>query len=332
MGNTATKDGGLGAHSTAKEVVEKFGTKQYLKGITAIVTGGNSGIGTETCKALLYGGARVILCSRSIAAGQKAIEEEITKPGHGNYAVDAANKIVVKQLDLSSLKSVKAFCEEVLREEEHIDLLICNAGIMALPNREETADGFEKQIGVNLYGHAYMIQLLLPKMKAQSPNPARIVILSSSAHDMGNVDTTDLHFSKGRIYTPWVSYGQSKQAEMIFARELAERTKGSNVTSVSVHPGIVATNLWRSASPVLTAVVKMFVMDKDIPQGAATTVYAAVAPEMQKDENRGVYLVDCKPAVPTCECARDADGKIGEALWETVEADIAAVVKSWESK
>lgn len=331
MGQSKSKSGsGLGAKSTAKEVIDRFGKDNYLKGITAVVTGGNSGIGTETCKALLYGGARVILCCRSVASGEKAIAEEIAKPGHGNYAVDVSKNIVVRQLDLNSLKSVKKCCDEILAEEKHIDLLILNAGIMAIPNREETADGFEKQIGVNLHGHFYMTQLLLPRMKSQQPNPARVVVLSSSAHNMGNVDPSDLHFRKGRPYASWVSYGQSKQADMLFARELAERTRGTNVTSVSVHPGVIATNLWRTSAPLLTAIVKMFVMDKDIPQGAATTVYAAVAPEMQEDKNRGIYLVDCNPASPTCDCARDTDGQIAKEMWKVVEADIEGVVNSWE--
>src|SRR5690349_10858952 len=109
MGNSAGKTGasGLGAKSTAKEVIEKFGKGQYLTGITAVVTGGNSGIGLETCKALLYAGARVILCSRSVAAGQKALDEEVAKAGHGGYTVDITKNVVVKELDLNSLKSVK---------------------------------------------------------------------------------------------------------------------------------------------------------------------------------------------------------------------------------
>lgn len=177
-----------------------------------------------------------------------------------------------------------------------------------------------------------MTQLLLPKMHSQGPKPARVVVLSSTAHTMGNVDPSDLHFNKGRTYSGWVSYGQSKQADMIFARELAKRTKGTNVTSVSVHPGVIATNLWRTTSPVMNAIVRTFVMDKDVPQGAATTMYGALAPELQKDENRGVYLVDCAVARPGSEAARDEDGKVGKAMWDTVEADIAEVIKSWEKK
>lgn len=130
MGNSqGSSASSLGHKSTAKQVVEKFGNGDYLKGTTAIVTGGNSGIGVETCKALLFAGARVILCSRSVASGQKAIDEEMSKPGQSGYTVDT-NNIVVRELDLNSLKSVKMFCNQILAEESHIDLLICNAGIM----------------------------------------------------------------------------------------------------------------------------------------------------------------------------------------------------------
>lgn len=334
MGNSSGKggDGKFGKKSTAKEVVDGCGTGRYLSGKTALVTGGNSGIGLETCKALMHAGCRVILCSRSVDAGKKALEAEVAQPGHGKYTVaDWQTLCVVKQLDLNSLKSVSALAAEVLKEEKSIDLLVCNAGIMALPTRETTADGFEKQLGVNFHGHLHLIQLLLPKMLAQAPAPARVVVLSSTAHDMGNVDVSDLHFTKGRTYTPWVSYGQSKQADLLLAKEVADRTKGTNVTSVSVHPGVIATNLWRTSGALLTMIVDMFVMDKTIPQGAATTLYACVAPEVAEETMRGAYLVDCHASRPRTECARDEDGKLRKALWTVASAEIAEVVSSWDS-
>ena len=169
-------------------------------------------------------------------------------------------------------------------------------------------------------------------MQSQAPTPARVVVLSSSAHNMGNVDPSDLHFTKGRIYSPWVAYGQSKQADLLFAKALAEKTKGSNVTSVSVHPGVIATALWRSSGALLTAFVNMFVMDKTVPQGASCTVYAAVAPEMQLEKNRGIYLCDCHESRPTCEVARDIDGTFSKHMYEVVENEINSVVDSWKTK
>ena len=115
----------------------------------------------------------------------------------------------------------------------------------------------------------------------------------------------------------------------MFARALADRTRGTNVTCVSVHPGVIATNLWRFSAPILTAIVKLFVADKDIPQGAATTVYAAISPDILQDTYRGVYLSDCHIKRPSCECARDEDGRLSKALWNVMEKDIATVVSSW---
>lgn len=235
---------GLGAHSTARQVIDSFGTGAYLKGKTAIVTGGNSGIGLETCKALAFAGAKVILCSRSVAAGQKAIDEEIKREGHGKYVVDSPN-ILVKALDLNSLKSVKAFADDFLKTEDRLDYLVLNAGIMALPNLEHTEDGFERQIGVNHFGHAYLTRLLLDKMKTTPETAGRIVCLASSAHTMGNVDCNDLHYKNGRKYAGWSAYGQSKLANILFAKGLADNLEGTELTAMSVHPGVIQTNLWR---------------------------------------------------------------------------------------
>ena len=139
----------LGCKSTALDVIKTFGEGKYLEGKTAIVTGGNNGIGLETCKALASAGCRVILCSRSVEKAEKAVAEEILKPGTGGYIVDDASKIIVKQLDLESFPSIKSFAEEYLQTEgdKTLDLLVLNAGIMATPKLEMTPSGFEKQIG-----------------------------------------------------------------------------------------------------------------------------------------------------------------------------------------
>jgi NAD(P)-dependent dehydrogenase (short-subunit alcohol dehydrogenase family) len=186
----------VGAKYTAKHVVELFGTGQYLTGKTAIVTGGNSGIGLEACKALSSAGARVILCSRSVASGEKAVKEEVKTSGHGGYTVETPD-IVVKQLDLENLDSIKTFADDFIANEKSLDFLILNAGIMALPNLERTSVGLEKQIGVNHFGHFYLTSLLRNFFTTQN-KPVRIVSLSSSAHSMGSVNTNDLNFEHGR--------------------------------------------------------------------------------------------------------------------------------------
>ena len=262
----------------------------------------------------------------------QALDDEVAKPGHGKYSLDDGwrKSVAVKQLDLNSLKSVKTFADNFLAEEKRLDLLVCNAGIMATPTREMTANGFEKQIGVNYFGHHYLISLLLPQMLSQAPDPGRVVVLSSTAHDMGNVDVSDMHFTKGRQYSPWVAYGQSKQADLLLSKEVADRTRGTNVTSVSVHPGVIKTNLWRSSGALLTMFVDAFVTDKTIPQGAATTLYACVAPELANDDMRGVYLSDCAVATPTCECARDTDGTLRKNLWNSAQKQIDEAVAGFD--
>lgn len=228
-------------------MLESFGEGQYLAGKVAIVTGGNSGIGLETSKALAYAGAKVILCSRSVASGEKAVATEIAKPGVGGYTSHPEN-IVVRALDLESLQSIKTFADEFLRTESRLDFLVLNAGIMALPHKEYTSAGFEKQIGVNHFGHFYLTQLLLAKMTNDPTSAGRIVSLSSVAHEQGRVICDDLHYKNGRSYRGWESYGQSKAANIFFAQELAERLKTDgkdHVTAVSVHPGVIQTNLWR---------------------------------------------------------------------------------------
>lgn len=186
----------------------------------------------------------MILCSRSLEAGQAAVDTELLQPGLGGYAVDASN-VRVMGLDLSSLQSIKAFADEFIQQEGRLDLLVLNAGIMALPKLELTDAGFEKQIGVNHFGHFYLTQLLLDKMRATPSTAGRIVVLSSSAHRFGDVRPDNLHFSKSRRYTPWGAYGQSKLANLLHAKGLADRLRGTGLTAVSVHPGVIKTNLWR---------------------------------------------------------------------------------------
>jgi len=173
------QDAKLGKKSTAKEVLDFYNVD--LSGKTAIITGANSGIGLETSKALASVGCRVIMACRNVQAGRAAIVTEIKEAGVGGYAVPDAN-IEVKELDLNDLRSVERFANDLLAQEERIDLLVNNAGIMALKNLEYTKQGFEKQIGVNHFGHFHLTSLLLPKLQAQE-HECRVVTLSSVAHE-----------------------------------------------------------------------------------------------------------------------------------------------------
>lgn len=237
----------------------------FLNQSTFKSVGGNSGIGLEACKVLAYCGCKVYLCSRSISNGEAAIEKEIKQEGEGKYVVQDTSNIFVKQLDLNSLASVKALADDLNNSLDRIDYLILNAGIMALPALERTADGLEKQIGVNHFGHFYLTQLLLPKMKKQT-FPSRIVSLSSTAKDMSNLHAKDLQY-KERTYKSWEAYGNSKLANFLYARTLAAQLKDTPIRVASVHPGVIKTNLWAASSSTwISWLLSSFFTDKNIPQ------------------------------------------------------------------
>eukprot|EP00283_Hemiselmis_rufescens_P010272 CAMPEP_0173436520 /NCGR_PEP_ID=MMETSP1357-20121228/16319_1 /TAXON_ID=77926 /ORGANISM="Hemiselmis rufescens, Strain PCC563" /LENGTH=374 /DNA_ID=CAMNT_0014401609 /DNA_START=58 /DNA_END=1182 /DNA_ORIENTATION=+ len=314
----------LGKKSTAKDVIDAFSPD--LKGKVAVVTGGNSGIGIETVKALASAGARVVLCSRSVEAGEKAVEDYVKasegREIQGGYSVPSADVRVV-QLDLADLASVDKFVKE-LESEASVDYLVLNAGVMAGPKRS-TAQGFERQIGTNHIGHFHLTSQLLPRMKAQE-NPSRIVVVASTAHQMGKIDVNDLNYQKGRSYTPWGAYGQSKLANILFAKGLQDRLKDTKVSATSLHPGVIATPLWRDTASLLSKfLMPLFIRDKSPQQGAATTVYGCLADE---GEVGGAYLDDCKVATPkkTALSVQDRD-----ALWETTERILAEAVGSKEA-
>lgn len=183
-----------------------------LTGKTAIVTGGNSGIGVETVRALSHAGCSVILCARNPTDG-KIVADAITSSGE-------PGPIQVQQLDLADLNNVQSFTDRINASIPKIDYLILNAGVMACP-LSRTAQGFETQIGVNHIGHFHLTNLLLPKLKAQG-TPARVIAVSSEGHKMGKIDLEDMQWEQ-RKYTKWGAYGQSKLANILFAKELAAR-------------------------------------------------------------------------------------------------------------
>jgi NAD(P)-dependent dehydrogenase (short-subunit alcohol dehydrogenase family) len=313
--------------STAREVADAF--KIHADGQIAIVTGGNSGIGAECVKALVHAGATVYLCSRSIEAGQRSIERDMLENHHGDYSLTSkqSERIRVKQLDLQSLSSIKSFAEDVISElgDQPIGLLILNAGIMSPPKLGHTAHGWEQQMATNHFGHAYLTSLLLPKMLEQKIK-SRIVCVSSLMHRLGSINVLDLHYKHGRGYDPVTSYGQSKLANVLFAKSLADKCKGSPVTAYALHPGVIHTGLMETYKPGMHRedfklkgslsdfLYSKFVVDRDIPQGASTTIFGALAPELEGQS--GAYLANCRVTAPSRRGA-DAGGKLREALWRT---------------
>uniref|UniRef100_UPI00398E9DCB retinol dehydrogenase 11-like n=1 Tax=Pristiophorus japonicus TaxID=55135 RepID=UPI00398E9DCB len=254
-----------------------------MDGKTVIITGANSGIGRETARELAQRGARVIMASRDVEKSELVAEEL--------RASVCTDSIVVYKLDLGSLSSIHNFTKEMAEKERHIDVLINNAGAPIGP-RQETSDGFEMQIGVNHFGHFLLTVLLLEQLK--SDPPSRIIIVSSRAHRIGKIHLNDIHM-KG-CYNPLVAYCQSKLANILFTRELAQRLKGTGVTVNAVHPGIVWTEMTRcmmSHQPcwVRLLVAPFYFCLKTAKQGAQTSVYCAVNPELENVT--GQYFSDC---------------------------------------
>ena len=207
-------------------------SKRRLDGKVAIVTGANTGIGRETALDLARRGARVILACRDENKGKAAVS--YVKEGSGSEIV------VFKKLDLASLASIRTFSSEILHEEDRIDILINNAGVMFTPYCL-TEDGFEMQFGTNHLGHFLLTNLLLDKIKESAPS--RIVTVSSLGHYFGSLDFNDMMWSKN--YGSQKSYFRSKLANVMFARELSKRLEGTGVTTYSLHPGSINTELGR---------------------------------------------------------------------------------------
>jgi hypothetical protein len=248
-----------------------------LNGKAAVITGANSGIGYEAARLLAMKGAHVVLAVRNTAKGGKAAREI-------RSAVPQAD-LQVMALDLASLESIRSFAAALLASYDRLDLLINNAGVMAIPY-QKTNDGFEMQFGTNHLGHFALTGLLLPLL-LQTPQ-ARVVTVSSGLHRTGQINFDDLQSQHS--YSKWGAYGQSKLANLLFAYELQRKltAAGSSVSSVAAHPGYAATNLQyggsdRSQTSLQTRF--MHVLNKVIAQsaemGALPTVYAAASPAVQ---------------------------------------------------
>lgn len=223
--------------------------------------------------------------------------------------------VFCRELDLASFSSIKTFAKRFKSEQNRLDILINNAGVMRCP-RSVTNEGFEMQIGVNHLGHFLLTHLLLDYLKASAPS--RIINVSSIAHTRGVIDTSD--FNSEKNYDPKKAYEQSKLANVLFTRELAKRLKNTNVTVNALHPGIVDTELMRHMSVVNSFFGKIFVypflwlFTKRPDSGAQTTLYCALDERLEKVS--GKYFADCKQA----EIGENAkDDAIALWLWKLSE-------------
>lgn len=287
-------------------------------GKTVLVTGANSGIGFQAALELARHGARVILGCRSEAKGEKALQQ-LRREAPG-----ASAQLAV--LDLASLASIRSFAAEFLSRGQALDVLINNAGVMALPKRELTTDGFERQFGTNHLGHFALTGLLLPAL-LKSPAP-RVVTVASLAHRNGKIDFEDLQSE--RAYKPRDAYNNSKLANLLFTRELDRRARqaGWNLISVAVHPGISRTNIvdngpGANGSDLTTKILKVIgplVMQSET-MGALPTEYAATMPDVHGGEYIGPDGFKEFKGYPTVVQPRPQalDEAAGKRLWEVSE-------------
>lgn len=311
----------FGARTTADEVL----ADKDLTGKTAFITGGYSGLGQETARAMAANGAHVIIAGRDLKKANAAAQEIRDAVGGAQVETIAC--------DLASLASVRACGEEARSRFDSIDLLINNAGVMACP-QGETADGFEMQFGTNHLGHFLLTKELMPLVEkgAGSGEGARIVNLSSRGHHMDTVHLDDPSF-KHREYHKWLSYGQSKTANILFTVGLQNRFGHKGITAVAVHPGGIQTNLgrhmtdedraWMRSRMQAQSDEEMLAAFKTVPQGAATTCFAATEPSLQG--RGGVYCEDCHVAEVDDESPTGGvrsyalDPATADALWALSE-------------
>jgi NAD(P)-dependent dehydrogenase (short-subunit alcohol dehydrogenase family) len=298
----------FGFESTTTDVLEGVD----LHGRVAVVTGASTGIGLETARALAAAGAQVVLAARDAGktnAAAATVREQVP---------DAI--IEVGLLDLTSLDSVRAFADELLASHAELHLLVNNAGVMYTPYGH-TAEGFELQFGTNHVGHFLLTCLLVPALLAGAPS--RVVNLSSGGHVGSDIVWDDPNFER-REYDKFAAYGQSKTANILFSVELDRRLGDRGVHAYAVHPGMIATELGRYMTrDDVTALMDRAKRGpsggmpprKTVEQGAATTVWAATAPEL--DGQGGTYLADCQVTDQHAPWARDP--RSARRLWALSE-------------
>jgi len=304
-----------GRETTTDEVLEG----RDLAGQRILITGGSAGLGQEAARALAAHGANVVIAVRDLAKGERAAE-----PVRAGAASNASVELI--ELDLASLASVRASADRLLAENKPLQVLIANAGVMACP-QGTTSDGFETQFGTNHLGHFVFVNRLLPLLVTGAPS--RIVMLSSLGHRMSDVDLDDPGFER-TAYDPWLAYGRAKTANLLFAVALDRRLRDRGVRACAVHPGGIQTELGRHLTPDTMRVLTerypraaSFTF-KSVPQGAATSVWAAVVADA--GEIGGRYCEDCGVAATTEDPLAMSgvrphalDPERAEALWARSE-------------
>jgi NAD(P)-dependent dehydrogenase (short-subunit alcohol dehydrogenase family) len=285
MSETLTKT--FGAETTTDEVLASVS----LAGKRVLVTGASAGLGVETARALAAHGAQVVGAARDLDKARRATEQVRAQAANGGG-------LELIQLDLASLASIRAAADALVADGRTFDLVVANAGVMATPFGK-TADGFETQFGTNHLGHFVFVNRIASLIKPGG----RLVNLSSAGHRFSDVDLEDPNFDHTE-YAPFVAYGRSKTANILFAVEFDRRHKAQGIRATAVHPGGIQTELGRYMTPeALEALRESINRDqpadqqftwKTVPQGAATSVWSGVV--ANAEDVGGCYCEDCHVA------------------------------------
>ncbi|KAB8075832.1 hypothetical protein BDV29DRAFT_200692 [Aspergillus leporis] len=278
------------ARPTALQIVKDAQMEGRLAGKAAVITGVSSGIGIETVKALAATGVTLYLTARDLTKAQTALGD-VFKP----------EQMELVQMDQISLESVQSAAKTILSKTDKLSLLINNAGIMAVPERQLSQDGYELQFATNHLAHFLFFNLLKPALLAGSTLEfqSRVVNVSSNGHRLQGINASDNYsFQKGG-YHPWLSYAQSKTANIYMANEIERQYGSQGLHANSLHPGLIATGLatYLTAEEIegMLQNTKYRTEWKSIEQGAATSVWAAVGKELEG--RGGIYLSNCAEAV-----------------------------------
>ncbi|KAF2136159.1 uncharacterized protein K452DRAFT_259565 [Aplosporella prunicola CBS 121167] len=317
MSTSITSNPNFGYDTSAEEVAASLAPS--IAGKTILVTGvTQGGIGAHFLDVVASHNPKTL-----ILAGRNP---KNTATAISNAHVGVETRTV--ELDLSSQAKVREAAEEVLSWPGPLDVLVNNAGVMAVPH-QLTADGIEMHFGTNFLGHFLFTNLLMPKLLQSELGP-RVVNVSSDGHQLSDIRWDDLDFKKGEVYEKWRAYGQSKTANILFNTSLVEKLAAKGVKAFTLHPGIIQTNLGRHMRPEDFAALEAFAKEtgekrgeqttlkfKTIGQGAATHVVAAFDPKL--NDHNGVYLFDCQLAAPKELEPYAVDKDSAARLWELAE-------------
>lgn len=270
-------------------------TDRDLSGKRVVITGATSGIGRVTAERLAERGAALVLAGRSEERTRPVLEGIRSKGGEATFV----------PLDLGDLASVRGCAEQVLAVDRPIHLLVNNAGLFG--QRGATKDGFETAFGTNHLGHFLLTVLLAKRLRAEAPS--RIVNIASTAHYRARGIDFEAVYRATRTLTGFPEYAVSKLANVLFTRELARRLGPSGVHSYAVHPGVVASDVWRSVPWPARSFIKLFMISNE--EGAKTTLYCATSPEVAGHDGR--YYDAGREKAPS-KVAQDPE--LSRALWE----------------